>query len=167
MAASLGMTDAEVQLVAAYVRKLGRSAPQSVPGDASKGAVLYKTNCSGCHMVKGSGGRMGPDLTDIGLRRSPSNLRTSITDPDASLAAGWTSASVTTKDGKKFNGVRMQEDTFQITIRSGSQIRTFDKAEVASVQRGLTKSTMPSFKKLSDADLDSLVAHLFSLRGEQ
>ena len=47
MPASLGLTDPDAWKIAAFVRSLGRSAPQSVPGDRAKGAASFKGKCAG------------------------------------------------------------------------------------------------------------------------
>src|SRR5579863_7792839 len=42
-----------------------------------------KGGCLRCHSVANRGGSLGPDLTEIGIRRTPASLRLSITNPDA------------------------------------------------------------------------------------
>ena len=169
MPPALGMSDQEMLQVAGYVRSLGRSAPTSIAGDAARGKGLYmgKGGCSGCHMVGGLGGRMGPDLTQIGAMRSPSNLRTSIVEPNAALVGGWTMVHVTLKSGAKLNGIRLNEDNFYVSLRDGKgTIQTVAKADAAKIDRDLTKSSMPSYAKVFSADeLNDLIAYLFSLRG--
>jgi cytochrome c oxidase cbb3-type subunit III len=170
MPVALGITDSDLWKLAAYVRALGRSTPQSVGGDASRGAALYKGKggCSGCHMINGAGGRTGPDLSAIGAVRSPSNLRTSLVDPDAALAAGFTTVRAATKDGKIISGVRLNEDTFSIQIRDGrGGIHSLQKSGLAKLDKNLTKSAMPSYRgRLTNSEIDDVVAYLFALRGE-
>ena len=169
MPPALGMTDAEMAEVAGFVRALGRTAPSSVPGDAAKGKVLYSTKggCSGCHMLEGKGGRSGPDLTQIGAMRSPSNLRTSIIAPDAAMVGGWTMVHATMKDGRKISGMRLNEDNFYLSLRdSKAQLQTIDKSATSSIQRDINKSSMPNYSKVFNAEeLDNVIAYLFSLRG--
>ena len=166
MAASLGMTDKEVWQVAAFVRGLGRTSPQKVPGDAAKGAAAFKTRCSGCHMVNGSGGRMGPDLSDVGAKRSPANLRTSILDANASIVPGWAMARVTLAGGSRVSGVKINEDQFSVMIREGNgKIHHIAKADAKQIDVD-SKSSMPSYQGvIPDGELADLVAYLFSLRG--
>lgn len=167
MPASLGMTDAEIRQVATYVRALGRTAPQKVAGDAAKGQAAFDKQCRGCHMVKGSGGVMGPDLSDIGLRRSPANLKSSIVEPDANLVAGWQGITVKTKDGKSVRGIKLNEDMLTIHVRTADgKIQSIAKNQTSGIERAGAKSTMPAFKQLPAADLDNLIAYLFTLRGE-
>ena len=166
MAASLGMSDKEIWQVAAFVRTLGRSAAQKVPGDPAKGAAAFRTRCSGCHMVNGSGGRMGPDLSDIGAKRSPANLRTSILDANASIVPGWAMARVTLADGSRVSGVKINEDQFSIMVREGSgKIHHIAKADARQIDVD-SKSSMPSYQGvIPDGELADVVAYLFSLRG--
>ncbi|HYW45620.1 MAG TPA: c-type cytochrome [Bryobacteraceae bacterium] len=166
MPASAGMTDREVRQLAGFVRALGRSAPQSVAGDTAKGAAAFRSRCAGCHMVNGSGGRMGPDLSDVGAKRSPANLRTSILDANASIVPGWAVAHVTLNDGLAVSGVKINEDQFSVMIREADgKIHHIDKDSAREI--GVDpKSSMPSYKgAIPDGELNDLVAYLFSLRG--
>jgi putative heme-binding domain-containing protein len=169
MPPALGMSDEEMLQVAGYVRSLGRSAPTSIAGDKVKGKALYmgKGGCAGCHMVSGAGGKMGPDLTLIGAMRSPSNLRTSIVEPNAAMVGGWTMVHVTLKTGAKVSGIRMNENNFHISLRDGKgKIQTLAKADATKIDRDLTKSSMPGYGKVFSADeMTDLIAYLFSLRG--
>lgn len=169
MPPALGMSDEEMLQVAGYVRSLGRTASTSIAGDTAKGKALYmgKGGCAGCHMVQGAGGRMGPDLTLIGAMRSPSNLRTSIVDPSASMVGGWTMVHVTLKTGTKVHGIRLNEDNFYISLRDGKgKMQTVAKADATKIDRDITKSSMPSYEKVFTSDeMTDLIAYLFSLRG--
>jgi putative heme-binding domain-containing protein len=167
MPGALGMDDKEMWQVAGYVRSLARTAPTTVPGDAAAGKAVYNAKCAGCHMVSGQGGKLGPDLTYIGVMRSPSNLRTSILEPDAAMVSGWVMTHVTAKDGRKLSGIRLSEDQFQINLRAANgQLLSVAKADATSIQRDLSKSSMPSYAKtLSSTELDNLIAYLFTLRG--
>lgn len=46
-------------------------------------AVFESAGCAACHAVDGRGGNTGPDLTWVGLRRSPAWLRVWLADPPA------------------------------------------------------------------------------------
>jgi len=169
MPAALGMSDTEIRQVAQYVRSLARIAPQKVAGDARRGSALYigKGACNTCHMIGGQGGRQGPDLTDIGLRRSPANLRTSLVDPNAGITPGFVLTRVTTAAGLVISGIRLNENTFSIHIRDDQgRFHSLRKSTLKEIQKD-PKSSMPSFQSLPAAELDDLVAYLFSLRGDQ
>src|SRR5207253_3101665 len=68
--------------VVAFIRSLNASAKPQAAGEAARGAALFKSQrCAQCHRVNGEGGRLGPDLTEVGRSRSPDFLRQSLVDP--------------------------------------------------------------------------------------
>ena len=171
MPPAYGVTDSEVQQLVAYVRSLGRAAGQNVPGNASRGEKLYraKGNCAQCHMLQGQGGRQGPDLSDIGVRRGPAHLRASVVDPEAALPHQFLLVQVHTKDDRTITGVRLNEDSFSIQVRDQDDIvHSFWKRELAELRKDFGKSSMPSYRGVfTEAELDDLVALLVSLRGDR
>ncbi|MBI3693641.1 MAG: c-type cytochrome [Acidobacteria bacterium] len=164
-----GMSPRQAQQVAAFVRSLGRAAPSAVPGDPARGAQLYagKGGCARCHTVNGRGGALGPDLTDIGARRSVSYLRAALVDPQAAVPEGFLQVRVTTRDGRRLTGVRLNEDAFSIQLRDLSdQIHSFWKSEIAELRKDWGQSPMPGYGTLlTAAEIDDLVAYLASLQG--
>src|SRR5260221_4675785 len=58
-----------------YVRSLSTIENSIVEGDRVLGKALFnEKNCNSCHMLNGKGGSLGPDLTQIGLKRGTSYL---------------------------------------------------------------------------------------------
>ena len=166
------MIDREVWQVAAFVKSLGRVSPQAVTGDAAKGQGIYhgKGGCKACHALKnGDGGRMGPELGQIGLRRSVSHLRDALVKPSAELPDGFAWVEVTDKLGQKMEGVRLNEDTFSIQFRDTKDVlRSYWKKDLRAWNVDLKKSPMPSYEKtLSASEIGDLVAYLASLGGGQ
>ena len=162
------MSDHEVRQTAAYVRSLGKVALKPVPGNPTHGAEIYrdKGKCSACHSIHGEGGVSGPDLADIGARRSAGYLRESIVDPGAAVPEGYLLVKLVTKSGQTVNGIRANEDSFSIQIRDDSgRSYSFWKTDVAEVEKQRGKSPMPSYKgQLSEDELTDLVAYLASLK---
>ena len=161
----------ETWQLAAYVRSLGRMAPEKVAGDPKHGQELYgsKGRCAQCHINGGQGGSLGPELTEIGARRSAAHLRAAVLDPASTLPEDFLQVRVVTKDGQTITGVRLNEDTFSIQIRDLSGgIHSFQKADLKELMRDTGKTPMPSFRgTLSTSEVDDLVAYLVSLRGNQ
>jgi putative heme-binding domain-containing protein len=163
------MTDREIWQVAGYVRSMGRTPIVPLPGDSARGRALYEKNgCAACHIVRGSGTALGPELTDIGARRSPDYLREALVKPGASVPEGFLMISATTRDGKTIRGMRVNEDTFTIQLRDASgRVYSFRKSSLASLKKEFNQSLMPGYQsKLSAGELDDLVAYLASLRGD-
>ena len=157
------------QLVA-YINSL-RYDPSSVTlaGNPESGAALFsgKGNCASCHMIDGNGGRMGPDLSRIGEDNTPEDLLLAMTNPHEEVAPRWWTVRVTGRDGQVREGFRMGEDSFSLRIMDDDEnLWSYQKNQIENYERVET-STMPSYEgELSDAELDDLVAYMFSLRRE-
>lgn len=138
-------------------------------GDAVAGRALFtgKGNCAACHMVDGDGGRLGPDLSRVGERRDPDELRADLLDPSAEVEPRWWTMTVTRADGSVVEGHRMSEDTFTLrVIDADEQLWSFSKGALRSFERTETSSMPGAGDTLTDAEVDDLVAYLFSLRKE-
>ena len=162
--------DPTVWQLVTYIESL-RTDPANIvlPGSASSGRQVYdgRGNCASCHMVRGTGGRLGPDLSRVGERRDPDELKTDLTDPNKDLAPRWWTVRVTRQDGSLVQGLRMNEDTFTLRIiDDDDNLWSFVKKDIRSYER-IQDSTMPNYgSTLSASDIDDLVAYLFSLRKE-
>lgn len=165
------MTEREIVQVADYVRSLGRTEVVKLPGDAAKGREYYEARggCGACHIVRGRGGILGPDLTDIGARRSPAYLREALIDPAAAVPEGFLVVSVSTPDGKKLRGIRSNEDSFTIQLRDANSVyHSFRKRDLTALVKEFDASLMPGYRDvLAATEIDDLVAYLASLRGEK
>ena len=133
---------------------------------AGKAIFEGKGDCIRCHSIEERGGSLGPDLGEIGLKRTSDSLRLSITDPDAEILREYLTVVVTSKQGQRIEGICLNEDDLSIQLRDPQgNPRSFLKANLADVHRE-QRSLMPSFaSKLSARELDSLVEYLRSLRG--
>ena len=156
--------------VAAYVHSLGVTT-EAVPlkGNPAHGMALYKTQgCAGCHVVAGSGSAYGPELTDIGARRNTSFLRQVLQDPGSSVPEGFAVVRATLRGGRTVTGIRLNEDSFTIQIRDASgKFYSFRKQDLTDLRKEFDQSPMPAYRgKLSDSDMDDLIAWLASLRGK-
>jgi len=164
------LTEREVRQVAAYVRSLGHIEAVPLPGDPVRGRALYesKGGCAACHIVRGAGAGIGPELTDIGARRNAEYLREALVKPGATVPPQFLMVSVTTRDGRKIRGTRLNEDSFTIQLRDpGGRLYSFRKSDLASLKKESNVSLMPSYEtKFTAGELDDVIAYLASLRGE-
>lgn len=172
----------QVRQLAIFVRQIGQAAAERVTGDPKRGQELYQTKggCVQCHTIQGPGGALGPDLTDIGLRRGVRHLREALTNPEAdvpksynlyrteiSIPENYLEVRVVTKDGRRISGVRVNEDTFTLQLRDATnRVHSFFKADLAELHKDWGKSSMPSYRAVfTKEELDDVVAFLASLRG--
>ena len=172
----------DMPLLARFVKSLGDHPAEKVPGDPARGAQLVATkgSCLTCHSVHGQGGAIGPDLTEIGLKRSSVYLRRALVDPgadvpqsfsafrpDISLTENFLFIRATTKDGQSVAGVRVNEDTFSIQIRDlAGQLHSYFKSELTELHKDWGFSPMPPFGSVfTPTEMEDVVAYLVSLRG--
>jgi putative heme-binding domain-containing protein len=165
--------DAEADLIAHYVRSLGRVAPEPIAGDPEAGRMVYQRyGCAACHTIDGVGGVVGPELSGIGTRRSLAHLRRSVTDPAASLDTDdrgyvrYLPVRVVTREGRALTGLRVNEDGFSIQLRDlAGRLHTFRKDELRTVEKHFGASVMPSYAgRMSSKELGDLVAYLATRR---
>jgi putative heme-binding domain-containing protein len=159
--------DDEVWAVVAYLKSIGTVSPvEFATGDANRGRAFFGTNCSGCHRAEGSGGRLGPDLSRITISRSRAGLIAAIREPSASMAVGYRTVTLVTRDGGEIRGVKKGEDAFSVqVVDTHERLQGYLKADLRDV-RHEAQSLMPVFgtDRVSDGDLDDLLRFLASLR---
>ena len=164
------ISENEVREIAAYVRSLGRVEPAPLPGDRERGREVFEgaSGCGTCHMVEGSGGIVGPDLSDVGLRRGAAYLRESLVSPGATVPPRFLLVRAQTRSGEEVVGMRVNEDSFTIQLRDATgRIHSLSKLELEDLEKAFGQSLMPSYgSELSASELDDLIAYLASLRGE-
>ncbi len=163
------LTPSQVSSIAAYVKTLGRVAPEDVPGDRVRGAAVYAgLDCARCHTLGGRGGIVGPGLDDIGARRSAAHLREALLSPEAFVPSGFLQLRVVPRDGGALTGIRVNEDAFSIQLRDLSgRLHSFWKDELDLIEPQWRRSPMTSYEgRLTAEQTDDLVAFLVTLRGD-
>jgi putative heme-binding domain-containing protein len=169
MPAAWQLNEHDVKNVAAYVRALGAAPRETLPGDAGRGAGVFESRgCAGCHMVAGKGGGIGPELTQIGARRSSAWLRQTILQPADSLPEGFAWMTATDAAGQTVRGIRVNEDTFTIQLKdTRGRFYSYRKSELRDLQRLERQTPMPAYQgQVAGSELDDLVAYLAALRGK-
>jgi putative heme-binding domain-containing protein len=160
--------DDDLLMVIAYLRKLGTPAPaEGVSGNVENGTRLFAAQCSSCHRVAGRGGRLGPDLTRIGIARSRAALVREIRTPSDWVPPAFETVTLVTKDGQRIRGAKKNEDVFSIQVMdTRERIQGYTKSTLQDVIYE-KNSLMPAFApgRLNDSDLNDLVGYLSTLRG--
>ena len=67
--------------------------PKAAKGNPAEGKKVFVDNgCGGCHTFKAAGtnGKVGPNLDDVLNGKDAEFVKTSITDPNAEIAPGFT-----------------------------------------------------------------------------
>jgi putative heme-binding domain-containing protein len=159
------LPDEQIWKVAAFVRDLSAPAYEAKLGgnpDAGSAIFFGKGGCSGCHMIRGRGGFLGPDLTDIGALRTVLQLRESFLKPNARIVDGFDGVTVTLQDGSKISGVARNNNNYSIQILDAKgELRLISKDRIRDLQFR-TSSLMPEDygKRLSPAEISDVLAYL-------
>jgi putative heme-binding domain-containing protein len=162
---SRDQSDQTVWQIVAYLRSLTGGVRVEVAGDAAAGRRVYVgADCASCHIIDGDGGVDGPDLSTVGSRRSPEDLRSDLVAPSERVQPEWWSMRVTHRDGTRVEGRRMGEGTYSVRILDAEgRMWSFEKRDLTQSQR-IETSSMPSYAStLSAGELQNLVAYLYGL----
>ena len=151
--------------LAAFIKNLSSpAARQSVPGDPAAGREVYfgAGRCMNCHMIRGEGGYLGPDLTNLGVTRTLTEIRDSVLDPNKRISRGYTPVLVTLGNGETIRGVARNTSNYSIQLLdSDGQLRLLSKSEVTKVDFP-KDSWMPANygERLSRQQITDLLAFL-------
>ncbi len=174
----------EKQLVslAKWVRSLNVSASEMKPaGDAAKGGAFFfgKGKCSTCHMVYGTGGVQGPDLSEVGRQLTLGELEQALDAPDtprvkSHAVAGcpswaycpqstWDMVRVRLKSGSTVRGFARNQGAHDLQLQTlDGAFRFLADTEYEQVVR--EPSTMPALKA-SSSERHDLLAWMSTLEG--
>ena len=174
------LNDDQVWKVAAYVKGLrGTAIDAPSPGDVTAGEAVFrgKGQCSSCHMVKGQGSIVGPDLTNLASLRKTNSIIDALTKEQHRVygpggaqphlltpLSVWPVVRVTAADGKTVRGVLRNEDSFSLQVMGlDQQLHLYDRGKVKVVYE--PKGLMPSDydKRLSKDEFNNLLAYLTRL----
>lgn len=152
--------------VVAFVRSLTSPAIETPPpsGNTQAGESLFwgTGGCGNCHRIKGRGGSLGPDLSDLGATRALPQIRDAIVTPDSDGAPNYRSVSVTLKNGKTYRGVARNRTNYSLQLQDGQgNLHLLSVADIAEMDLK-PFSPMPKdyAKRLSKQDIDNLLAYL-------
>ncbi len=136
-------------------------------GDAARGRTVFMGagNCTMCHRVQGQGGRRtAPDLSDIGLVRTPAQLQRTILDPTSGLMPMNRPVRAVTRSGETVRGRRLNEDTFTIQlVDTQERLRSLVKSELVELEVS-PRASMPT-PRLTPDQVADLIGYLLTLRG--
>ena len=160
---------AELNALVAFIRAGFDPSGTAVKiGDAARGKTLFegKGNCLSCHRVAGQGSRVAPDLSDIGAIRTPVALQRSLLEPSRAMIPINRPVVAVTKDGRTFEGRRLNEDTFTVQmIDSQERLVSLMKSDLKAFEIRKTSPMPPAGKVMTPDEISDLVAYLLSLKG--
>lgn len=158
---------AELEGVVAYIRAgFDPSGVAVKVGDAARGQSLFvgKGACARCHRVNGRGPRTAPDLSEIGVLRTPQALQRTLLDPAGALLPIQRPVRAVTREGEVVRGRRLNEDTYTVQlIDVDERLRSLVKADLTEYEVSATPTMQPT--TLSGDEVADVIGYLLSLTG--
>jgi putative membrane-bound dehydrogenase-like protein len=143
---------------------------EETDGDAARGRLVFfhpdGPGCVRCHTIDGRGGEIGPNLTRIGGSLTKEKLIESILLPSREVAPQFTSWSMTSLDGKVYNGMIVHENEGKTVL--GDLEGKLIELKTADVEERVPQKTSVMPEKLADRmtvqEFIDLTAFLQSLK---
>ncbi len=138
----------------------------AMKGDAAKGVMIFKNNCSTCHQVNGEGMDFGPKLSEIGSKLPKEGQYLAILHPDAGISFGYEGWDVKFKDGSSMTGIVSSKTETDLQMKfPGGVVQNYKMADVVSMKQ-IDSSMMPSGLQeiMGTQELVDLVEYLATLK---
>ena len=164
--ATLGPT--KLSDIFGYLRFLqGKRVSPVVPAGADGGRDLFagKGGCSECHMIHGTGGFLGPDLSDYGASHSPADIRSAIISADKRQEIHKGLARATTRDGRQLSGLVRNEDNFSLQLQAlDGAFHLLQKSDLVELVFDSSPIMPNNYGSIfTESEMDQLVGYLLSL----
>jgi putative heme-binding domain-containing protein len=130
-------------------------------GDATKGQAHFLARCANCHVLKGQGGKVGPELTGYD-RTSLDFWVLNIVYPSLEIREGFGSYDLRLKDGSVAHGILDRREGGEILLRDLAGNLTKIKEDKVDALIASPTSVMPEglLAGMSDQDLRDFFAYL-------
>ncbi len=110
--------------------------------DASKGRAVFQKTCASCHLLYGTGGKIGPDLTGSNRANLDYILLNSV-DPSYDVPEGYQMVLIQTLDGRLISGVIAEEDSNRVVLKTVEQPLVVIAKTDIEARKTSPKSMMP------------------------
>ena len=156
------LREPELKALAAFVDSLRAPAGQNpVAGDVAAGERFFREQggCSRCHMLSGTGGILGPDLTNVGNERTAAQIEKALRTPGALKATGYRPVTLRLKDGGVLTGLAKNESNYDLQLQTADGVlHLLERDHITSVTHE-PASLMPAVKA-DDTQFRNLLAFL-------
>ncbi len=96
-----------------------------------RGRTLYDGMCAKCHLFKGQGGALGPDLTSAGKKLTHATLLTEIIEPSKVISDQYASVNLLLTSGKVLTGREVGGDAESILLVTNAE----EPTQVTEIRR--------------------------------
>lgn len=138
-------------------------------GNAELGKKVFferpQAACVRCHKIRGEGGDVGPDLSQIGSRKDRNYILESIVSPNKQIAPGFETVVVKLANGMAYAGIVKTETDAQLELNSPEDgLVKVNKAEIQTRQKGISAMPEELSKLLTKRDIRDVVEYLAGLK---
>jgi putative heme-binding domain-containing protein len=121
--------------------------------------------CSSCHAMRGEGGNIGPDLTQVGSRFTAKDILEHTIDPNKEVSDQYAATVFTLKDGSSILGRLINQDDVKYFVSqnpfSPQTLREIEKSEVLSTKLSKISLMLPGLtNRLNDEEIKDLIAFM-------
>ncbi|MFT7033842.1 MAG: quinoprotein glucose dehydrogenase [Cyclobacteriaceae bacterium] len=139
-------------------------------GDEWRGRNYFMKNsmgqCTRCHNMGGSGGDVGPALSNIGNILTREQILEALIEPSARLSPGFGTVSLTLKDGQSVTGTLLEEREDELILQT-SEAEPLEIAISRIAKRRNNPSSMPPMGTLmSKREIRDMVEFLANRKGD-
>ncbi|HWF19017.1 MAG TPA: c-type cytochrome, partial [Verrucomicrobiae bacterium] len=133
----------------------------TLKGDAVIGGKIFAKNCTPCHLVKGQGNAVGPDLSLL-RDKTPSDFVLAIIDPNAAVEPRFLAYDIETKDDRSLVGVISAESSTSLTfVQPGGIQEKILRSDIAEIKAtGLSLMPEGFEQSINQQELADLIAYL-------
>ncbi len=123
------------------------------------------TLCSSCHGMRGTGGAIGPDLTQVGSRFSSKDILEHTLEPNKEISDQYAATVFTMKDGSSIVGRLINEEDGKYFVSQNPftplSLREVPKADVVSTKLSSVSLMLPGLLgRLNDEEIKDIIAYL-------
>lgn len=134
--------------------------------DFEQGKNMFEaTLCSSCHGMRGEGGAIGPDLSQVGSRFSAKDILAHTIDPNKEISDQYAATVFTMKDGSSVVGRLINEEDGKYFVSQNpfmpQSLREISKADVASTKLSKVSLMLPGLiGRLNDEEIKDIIAYM-------
>jgi putative heme-binding domain-containing protein len=112
-------------------------------------------------MIRGEGGYLGPDLSNLGVTQNLARIREGLLNPNKRFTSGFDPVVVTLSDGTSVRGVAKNYSNYAAQVLdSDGKLHLLDRANVKLEFREMSWMPADYSERLSEAEIDNLIAFL-------
>lgn len=159
----------ELDALVSYVAALRAPAiDHPAAGDVQAGERFFlgKGKCAACHMIRGRGGVLGPELSNVARERRLGQIEQALRDPAVMATPGYRPVSVRLRDGRVIRGLAKNESNYDLQLQDLDGALHFLRKDQIAEEVHEPKSLMPPVNA-SAQEMRDLLAFLSRLANDR